>query len=288
MARAMDEQSLGAEQQVAAHPRPTEGTEPEVSPAVTPPTLDAVEQDGEMTFYAGAGMDGAKVRVTTADKLLGESVVQEGRWLVEVQSDAPEQQPLEIEMVHPETGAVVARTQVAALPPAVADPMAPSSTEESVKPNMRPEFVTPPEPRTPAGEGGAAPGTSAMLTPDEDVPVLEPVQKPPVITSRLTVPEAAVADMEDTPDRPKLIGEDRQPASGPEYEADPDLLRFSTPRVIVRRGDTLWTIANRVYGDGYKYRTIYRANRKVLRSPRHIRPGQVLELPLVFDPDKRP
>jgi nucleoid-associated protein YgaU len=59
--------------------------------------------------------------------------------------------------------------------------------------------------------------------------------------------------------------------------------RFSSGKAIIRRGDTLWDIADRVYGDGYKYRTIYRANRDKIRRPGRIYPGQVLDIPLVFD-----
>jgi nucleoid-associated protein YgaU len=53
--------------------------------------------------------------------------------------------------------------------------------------------------------------------------------------------------------------------------------------VIIRRGDTLWDISRRVYGSGTKYRTIFRANRDKIRRPGRIYPGQVFDLPLVYD-----
>ena len=55
--------------------------------------------------------------------------------------------------------------------------------------------------------------------------------------------------------------------------------RAGTNCVIVRRGDTLWRLARRVYGDGSLYRAIYEANRDQIRNPRRIYPGQVLVIP---------
>lgn len=62
-----------------------------------------------------------------------------------------------------------------------------------------------------------------------------------------------------------------------------DVALLSPGRVVVRPGDTLWKIARRVYGEGHRYETIYRANRDRLTSPHRLRPGQVLDVPLVFD-----
>jgi len=45
---------------------------------------------------------------------------------------------------------------------------------------------------------------------------------------------------------------------------------------VVRRRDTLWGIAKRYYGKGSKYRQIYRANRRKIRNPNRIYPGQRL------------
>ena len=47
----------------------------------------------------------------------------------------------------------------------------------------------------------------------------------------------------------------------------------------VKRGDCLWNIAKRFYGNGAKYTTIYNANRSKIRNPNLIYPGQVLWLP---------
>ena len=47
----------------------------------------------------------------------------------------------------------------------------------------------------------------------------------------------------------------------------------------VKRGDSLWNIAKRFYGNGAKYTTIYNANRSKIRNPNLIYPGQVLWIP---------
>ena len=47
----------------------------------------------------------------------------------------------------------------------------------------------------------------------------------------------------------------------------------------VKRGDCLWNIAKRFYGNGAKYTTISNANRSKIRNPNLTYPGQVLWIP---------
>jgi len=49
--------------------------------------------------------------------------------------------------------------------------------------------------------------------------------------------------------------------------------------VTVQPGDTLWTIAAIALGNGEAWREIYQANRRKIRNPRLIYPGQVLVVP---------
>jgi LysM repeat protein len=48
----------------------------------------------------------------------------------------------------------------------------------------------------------------------------------------------------------------------------------------VAKGDTLWAIAKKYYGDGSKYTKIFEANKGVLKNPNVIYPGQVLTIPV--------
>lgn len=51
----------------------------------------------------------------------------------------------------------------------------------------------------------------------------------------------------------------------------------------VAKGDTLWAIAEKSYGDGSKYMTIFEANKPMLSHPDKIYPGQVLRIPMFVD-----
>lgn len=49
---------------------------------------------------------------------------------------------------------------------------------------------------------------------------------------------------------------------------------------VVKRGDTLWAIAKKYYGNGAQYPKIYNANRNIIKNPNLIYPGQKLVIPL--------
>jgi LysM repeat protein len=47
----------------------------------------------------------------------------------------------------------------------------------------------------------------------------------------------------------------------------------------VKKGDSLWRIAGRVYGNPFKWPRIYQANKEKIKTPNKIYPGQVLKIP---------
>jgi nucleoid-associated protein YgaU len=49
--------------------------------------------------------------------------------------------------------------------------------------------------------------------------------------------------------------------------------------VIIRRGDTLWQISRRIYGQGVRFSAIYFANQNQIKDPNRIWPGQVFRVP---------
>lgn len=53
----------------------------------------------------------------------------------------------------------------------------------------------------------------------------------------------------------------------------------STRTYTVVRGDCLWNIAKKYYGNGSQYTKIYNANRDKIKNPSLIYPGQVLVIP---------
>lgn len=69
-----------------------------------------------------------------------------------------------------------------------------------------------------------------------------------------------------------------QPSTAPQtFEQAP--LAQSNTAVIIRRGDTLWQISRRVYGQGVRYTTIYLANQDQIKNPDLIEPGQIFGVP---------
>lgn len=74
--------------------------------------------------------------------------------------------------------------------------------------------------------------------------------KPPVVTRTVTTNNTATATSK---------------SSGQNY--------------TVKRGDCLWNIAKKFYGNGSKYTTIYNANKDKIKNPNLIYPNQVLWIP---------
>lgn len=72
--------------------------------------------------------------------------------------------------------------------------------------------------------------------------------------------------------------EERQAAGGSTPASATDL-PSSMRRYTTKKGDSLWKIAKRFYGDPYKWRRIYDANRDQLSNPNRVRPGLVLQIP---------
>lgn len=74
------------------------------------------------------------------------------------------------------------------------------------------------------------------------------------------------------------------PAPAPQAPAGPQTfeqapLAESQKSVIIRRGDTLWQISRRAYGQGVRYTTIYLANEDQIKNPDLIEPGQIFGVP---------
>ena len=50
--------------------------------------------------------------------------------------------------------------------------------------------------------------------------------------------------------------------------------------ITVIKGNSLWVISRRIYGQGILYTTIYEANKAQIKDPNLIYPGQVFSLPV--------
>ena len=71
-----------------------------------------------------------------------------------------------------------------------------------------------------------------------------------------------------------------EPVSEPEAVPDADAGALT---YTVKSGDSLWKIAEAMYGNGSNYTKIFDANRDILDDPDKIFPGQVLKIPDLDD-----
>ncbi|MGV8832787.1 MAG: LysM peptidoglycan-binding domain-containing protein [Devosia sp.] len=187
-------------------------------------TIDAVEVDGDKSFFAGSGPNEATIRLYVDDSFIADATVSGGRWLIEAGKVLTKPtQRVRIDMLQSGSATVTARAEVDFVieMPATAEPTAVAQADTA--------------------------------------PAPEPV-------AATTQPATAVAE----PAIPTMVAV---------VVGNVDDQRFAAGKAIIRRGDNLWTIARRVYGEGIKYTTIYEANTGQIRDPDWIYPGQVFNLP---------
>jgi nucleoid-associated protein YgaU len=110
------------------------------------------------------------------------------------------------------------------------------------------------------------------------------------VTARASVPFervdgdklAMVAPVEAPPAIPQTATATKTPAaenvSTELPVVSPALTKVDTS-VIIRKGDTLWQIARRVYGKGVTFSTIFNANVAQITDPNRIFPGQIFTVP---------
>jgi nucleoid-associated protein YgaU len=292
--------------------------EPEQEAAQTPAAttaqvrIDAVEVEDERLFVAGSSPRGTEVRVYADDQLIGDDRANsEGRFLVEGRMAlSVGEHTIRADLVGP-SGTVVARALVpfdrpeGGMAAAIAAAEAPSVSEDiAVVTDPSPPAVDTAEDRLAAAApdeaatGGettapgrtdrvaatapvaSAPGTS---TPDTSAPqpaVEAPSGEDPA-TSGDTSPAfspAGEADTASSGEPAETQTAAAQPADEP-VTVTQEALTPSPASVIIRRGDTLWQISRRVYGQGVRYTTIYLANQQQIANPDRILPGQIFSVP---------
>lgn len=266
------EEPAQAAEQLAAVQQPAQMDEPAPVIAIVPPTIDAVEIDGDHNFFAGGGTEGLSVRLYVENRPVGTAEVQDGRWLVEAENVlTAASQRIRVDMLNPD-GTVASRAEVDFIV---------DLPELAPEPEQQPVAVA----QAPAQETAAQPAPAVVQTP---AAVEAPEQAEPAQTAA-TVPEtpaepatqpAEVAAVKPESESP-VVEETAQPVPAPV----PTLIgtttgnRTTSGHVIIRRGDNLWTIARRVYGEGLRYTQIFEANANQIRNPDLIYPGQVFDLP---------
>jgi nucleoid-associated protein YgaU len=99
---------------------------------------------------------------------------------------------------------------------------------------------------------------------------------------RLASTSAARPRLMGTP-KPKAMA--RVPAAGATVASASPAEVFNTAPAeaggsrVISRGDSLWALSRRAYGDGNRYAVIFNANREKIHNPNLIYPGQTVVLP---------
>lgn len=286
-------------------------------PAIAP-TIDAIEIEGTRSFFAGAGSNGATMRLYVDGTFVADATVADGRWLVEAGNVLTRpSQLVRIDMLRPGSAEVAARAEVnfvvelpapvepvavaqAPTPDPVATPAPAAAPAANPAPTAAPATDAAATPATTTATAPAVPVVPALPAasepaPAQPAPAVEPAAataEPPPPTEPAPAP-AATADAAPppTPEPAQVAEAPAAPAPTAEPAGSavptlvavavggPDSQRFASGKAIIRRGDNLWTIARRVYGEGIKFTTIYQANTGQIRDPDRIYPGQVFELP---------
>lgn len=102
-------------------------------------------------------------------------------------------------------------------------------------------------------------------------------QKGPVTGS---VPEqAASSGRQDTTASQQPNAASAAAAASPDKGSPSSVVVPGIGTATVSRGDSLWRISRVTYGAGTRYAVIYKANRKLIRNPNLIYPGQIFVVP---------
>lgn len=253
--------------------QPTVAAAPQ--PALTSPTIDAVEIDGDLNFFAGAGEDGLTVRLYVDNEVVGSTQVSDGRWLIEaIDVLDQESQRIRIDMLA-QDGSVVGRAEVdfiLELPETVNEDIVVAEQSEMEADSASPA-PTSREAEAPANVSIDTPVAPAPAAPD----MVEPAQTAEPVESAEPEETVEPSEVAQAPDDVESAETD-EPAI-PTLVGVSDGNRTATGLAIIRQGDNLWTIARRVYGEGIRYTQIFEANTDQIRNPDLIYPGQVFDLP---------
>ncbi len=130
-------------------------------------------------------------------------------------------------------------------------------------------------------ELGGAVTAEAYGEPAGRITVLEVTVATPVEEPAAEAPAEEPAPVEEPAPTPEP-----EPAPAPEPEPVPEPAEEVTPApavaegdYVVKSGDCLWSIAQKVYGTGRQWNVIYQANKATIKNPSDLRIGQVLVIP---------
>lgn len=233
---------------------------PDSEAADASPFIEAVEIDGRQVFVAGRAKPGHRVRVYINDILLGQTdATPDGTFLIEAERDLPAGDYIvRADVLDSDGSEVIARAAVPFERPA-GDQFAAVAGDGGAG-------------RTSDGAQEVADDESAASRPGNDAIPDRLVRSRPGESMDQIEEDDSSNKGDRAVFRPSMAEDGTHDVVMPPLEP-------TDGSVIIRRGDTLWHISRRVYGQGVRYSTIYLANEDQIRDPDLIYPGQIFSVP---------
>ncbi|CAA2105796.1 hypothetical protein MBUL_03369 [Methylobacterium bullatum] len=242
-------------------------TAPEVAPSrgtgvdgASTKIVSVESQEGGRLFVTGLAAAGATVRLYLNDTLIAPARVgRDGALSFTIgRGVKPGDYKVRLDQVDTASGKVRSRVEV------------PFSVPDAPRITGTDRLAAAPSDSDPNDSGGKA----------------APDASPPMASSPVAVPRRDRMTVAPDETRDSASGTPAAPASSealrdpPRHEADPAVVFVPEVRTArIERGDSLWAISRRTYGEGDRYTAIYDANQDQIRDPDLIYPGQVFVLP---------
>jgi nucleoid-associated protein YgaU len=273
--------------QAAAETRREAAKPQAVPPSVAIASADYAESGGSgRLVIGGTGTAGSEVGVYVDNDLAGTVPVKpDGSWSFEHARKMEDRQySIRADLAGKSASGVAARAEIEfepAPPEDVANgrniaenPSASTSAPAESSRTPKVAAAEPPRPQT----GTVASAPSASVPPRHAELEAKPEENQLQAAEEASPPSRSEASAET--DEPALA--QAVPVRAPvkkRHHARRHNHSSSSRTVIVRRGDTLWDIASRYYGRGFRFTRIYRSNRGQIRDPNLIYPRQRITLP---------
>ncbi len=289
----------------------------DVAPVTVPDKLATPTKSAKLTFgtvdyndrgdivFSGKATAGKTIRLYVDNQFVGESVVgKDGNWVFrgreQIKTGTHELRADQVDV----KGKVAQRT---AVPFVRADPVKVAALLSTRKPT---KLAVSAEVETPAKVAKAPVVVKTVAVEKTPQPVKEPVKTAKAVTDAVIATAQAPA----TTKAPALPAPQKQaaittpapvkaaaPPAKPTPPATPARVATNQPKkekpelvahVVIQPGNNLWNISRVIYGKGIAYTTIYQANKKQIKNPHRIYPGQILTTPGAtstgsIEPDQR-
>ena len=284
--------------------RPTEANRLKQPPAPVPPSFDVVKVGPTGTaVIAGRAEPGAKVIVRDGDKTIGEVTAdRRGEWvLIPEQPIGSGNRLLSAEASNPGSSATVKSEDTVALSISPAAPaerggetalavVLPHEGGRGARVLQLPNSAAPGKPNALSMDtaeydtqgrvvlsGHAAPGATVQIYLGNE-PLATVTADAAGVWSATSLRAVSSGQLELRLDQLASNGSVAQRVALPFAQAAA-IEPAPGQNYVVQRGNSLWRIAQRAYGAGTRYVTIYSANPDQIRNPDKIYPGQIFKIP---------